>query len=141
MDVLLKRRGRWQAGRRIWRNVFYTSRQCSSPRIPAGLVESIRNGFSGSFESPPRLHQTIPGADPSMLLIMPAWQRGGDIGIKMVTVDARRSRQGGEAVNGVDVLLDGASGAVARLLDARGLTGPNPAAASSRASSLLSRKR
>ena len=25
-------------------------------------------GFSGSFESPPRLHQTIPGAHPSTLL-------------------------------------------------------------------------
>ena len=70
---------------------------------PAGLVESIRDGFNGSLESLPRVHQTIPGAHPSTLLLMPAWQRGGDIGIKMVTVDARRSRQGGEAVNGVYV--------------------------------------
>lgn len=107
---------------------------------PAGLVESIRNGFRGSFESPPRLHQTIPGAEPSTLLIMPAWQRGGDIGIKMVTVDARRSRQGGEAVNGVYVLLDGASGAVSALLDARVLTASRTAAVSALASSLLARK-
>jgi hypothetical protein len=66
---------------------------------PAGLIESIRNGCNGNLDSSPRLHQTIPGAHSSTLLIMPAWQRGGDIGIKMVTVDAWRSRQGGEAVN------------------------------------------
>ena len=107
---------------------------------PAGLVESIRNGFNGSLESPPRLHQTIPGAHPSTLLIMPAWQRGGDIGIKMVTVDAWRSRQGGEAVNGVYVLLDGASGGVSALLDARVLTASRTAAVSALASSLLARK-
>lgn len=107
---------------------------------PAGLIESIRNGFNGSVESSPRLHQTIPGAHPSTLLIMPAWQRGRDIGIKIVTVDARRSRQGGEAVNGVYVLLDGASGAVAALLDARVLTATRTAAVSALASSLLARK-
>lgn len=107
---------------------------------PAGLVESIRNGFNGSLESSPRLHQTIPGAHPLTLLIMPAWQRGGDIGIKMVTVDAWRSRQGGEAVNGVYVLLDGASGAASALLDARVLTASRTAAASALASSLLARK-
>jgi ornithine cyclodeaminase/alanine dehydrogenase-like protein (mu-crystallin family) len=95
---------------------------------PAGLVESIRDGFNGSLESLPRLHQTIPGAHPSTLLLMPAWQRGGDIGIKMVTVDARRSRQGGEAVNGVYVLLDGASGSVSALLDAHVLTASRTAA-------------
>jgi len=107
---------------------------------PAGLVESIRNGFNGSLESPPRLHQKIPGAHPSTLLIMPAWQRGGDIGIKMVTVNAWRSQQGGEAVNGVYVLLDGASGAVSALLDARVLTASRTAAVSALASSLLARK-
>ena len=107
---------------------------------PAGLVESIRIGFNGSLESSPRLHQTIPGAHPSTLLIMPAWQRGGDIGIKMVTVDACRSRQGGEAVNGVYVLLDGASGAASALLDARVLTASRTAAVSALASSLLARK-
>jgi hypothetical protein len=48
---------------------------------PAGLIESIRNGFNGNLDSSPRLHQTIPDAHPSTLLIMPAWQRGGDIGI------------------------------------------------------------
>jgi len=58
----------------------------------------------------------------------------------MVTVDARRSRQGGEAVNGVYVLLDGASGAVSALLDARVLTASHTAAVSALASSLLARK-
>jgi ornithine cyclodeaminase len=107
---------------------------------PAGLVESIRHGFSGGLQSSPRLHQTIPGANPSTLLIMPAWQRGGDIGIKMVTVDAHRSRQGGEAVNGVYVLLDGASGAVTALLDATVLTASRTAAVSALASSMLARR-
>jgi ornithine cyclodeaminase len=58
----------------------------------------------------------------------------------MVTVDAWRSRQGGEAVNGVYVLLDGASGAVSALLDARVLTASRTAAVSALASSLLARK-
>jgi ornithine cyclodeaminase/alanine dehydrogenase-like protein (mu-crystallin family) len=107
---------------------------------PAGLVEAIRNGFNGSLESPTRMHQTIPGAHPSTLLIMPAWQRGGDIGIKLVTVDAWRGQQGGEAVNGVYVLLDGASGGVSALLDARVLTAARTAAVSALASSLLARE-
>jgi ornithine cyclodeaminase/alanine dehydrogenase-like protein (mu-crystallin family) len=33
---------------------------------PAGLVQSIRNGFNGNLDSSPRLHQTIPGAHPAM---------------------------------------------------------------------------
>ena len=107
---------------------------------PADLIESIRNGFNGGLESPTRMHQTIPGAHPSTLLIMPAWQRGGDIGIKLVTVDAWRGQQGGEAVNGVYVLLDGASGGVSALLDARVLTAARTAAVSALASSLLARQ-
>jgi ornithine cyclodeaminase len=107
---------------------------------PAGLVESIRRGFNGSLESPTRMHQTIPGAHPSKLLIMPAWQRGGDIGIKLVTVDAWRGQQGGEAVNGIYVLLDSVSGGVSALLDARVLTAARTAAVSALASSLLARE-
>jgi alanine dehydrogenase len=106
---------------------------------PAGLVESIRTGFGGILQSAPRFHQTIPGAHPSTLLIMPAWQLGGDIGIKLVTVDAHRSKLGGEAVNGVYVYLDGASGVVSAMLDARVLTACRTAAVSSLASSLLAR--
>src|SRR6202035_1854884 len=119
-----KSRGWLPAGHRTWRNALIHLEDLHLRELfePAGLVESIRNGFNGSLESPTRIHQTIPGAHPSTLLIMPAWQRGGDIGIKLVTVDAWRGQQGGEAVNGLYVLLDGASGGVSALLDARVLT-------------------
>ena len=107
---------------------------------PAGLIEAIRSGFSGSFESSPRMHQSIPGAHPSTLLIMPAWQQGGDIGIKLVTVDVGRANRGGEAVNGIYVLLDGTTGAMSALLDARVLTASRTAAVSALAASLLARE-
>jgi alanine dehydrogenase len=107
---------------------------------PAGLSEAIRRGFSGAFESAPRMHQSIPGAHPSTLLIMPAWQRSGDIGIKLVTVDVGRANRGGEGVNGIYVLLDGTTGAASALLDARVLTASRTAAVSALAASLLARE-
>ena len=107
---------------------------------PAGLIEAIRSGFRGSFENSPRIHQSIPGAHPSTLLIMPAWQPGGDIGVKLVTVDVGRANRGGEAVNGIYVLLDGTTGAASALLDARVLTASRTAAVSALAASLLARE-
>jgi len=54
---------------------------------------------------------------------MPAWQRGGDNRYQMSPSMRWRSRQGGEAVNGVYVVLMSLPALVSALLDARVLTG------------------
>ena len=51
------------------------------------LIEALREAFRGEAEAPLRHHHTVPTADgDATLLIMPAWEAGTAIGIKLVTL-------------------------------------------------------
>ena len=53
------------------------------------LVEPLRQAFASDAHSPPRAHYDLEAQDqPRTLLLMPAWQPAGDIGIKIATVFA-----------------------------------------------------
>jgi ornithine cyclodeaminase/alanine dehydrogenase-like protein (mu-crystallin family) len=105
------------------------------------LVERLRRAFRRGAEVPVRHHHEIanPGGPAGTLLLMPAWQAGRHIGIKLVTIFPDNDSRGLPSVMGAYLLLDGKSGAPIALIDGPMLTVKRTAAASALASSYLSR--
>lgn len=110
------------------------------------LVERLRQAFRRDITVPLRHHHTIEAGEgeggeglSATLLLMPAWQAGRHIGIKMVTIFPENSAHGLPAVMGTYLLLDGRTGSPLALIDGPTLTARRTAAASALASSYLSR--
>ncbi|MDJ0608639.1 MAG: ornithine cyclodeaminase family protein [Kiloniellales bacterium] len=105
------------------------------------LVERLRQAFRRGVEAPVRHHHEIenPGCDPATLLLMPAWQPGRQIGVKIVTVFPSNADRNLPAVMGAYLLIDGKTGSPKALIDGPMLTLKRTAAASALASGYLSR--
>lgn len=105
------------------------------------LVDAIRDAFRRGGVSPERHHHSIPGDDREdiTLLLMPAWNREGDFGIKLAAVAPSNAALGHPTLNGAYVLFSGATGIPLAILDAGALTARRTAAASALASRYLSR--
>jgi len=105
------------------------------------LVERLRQAFRRDIEVPVRHHHDIenPLGPEGTLLLMPAWQVGRHIGIKMVTIFPGNGEKNLPAVMGVYMLLNGKTGQPQALIDGPTLTVKRTAAASALASSYLSR--
>jgi alanine dehydrogenase len=106
------------------------------------LVESLRQMFRTGCEAPLRHHHTIKdpsGGPDATLLLMPAWQSGTHIGIKLVTVFPGNASAGLPSIMGAYLLLDGKTGEPVALLDGPALTVRRTAAASALAASYLAR--
>jgi len=104
------------------------------------LVNALREMFAtGGCEAPPRHHHTIPvpNSPDATLLLMPAWQSGNYIGVKLVTVFPGNAALGQPAIAGMYLLLDGAKGHVLAMLDGGELTARRTAAASALAAQYL----
>jgi alanine dehydrogenase len=95
----------------------------------------------GGKSTPPRHHHTIPVPDgaAATLLLMPAWQTGRNIGVKVVTVFPGNVGQDVPSVMGAYLLLDGRTGRPEVLVDGPALTARRTAAASALAASYLAR--
>jgi ornithine cyclodeaminase len=105
------------------------------------LIDALAAMFKAGAEVPLRHHHAIdvPGAPRATLLLMPAWQPGTALGIKIVSVFPGNAAKSLPAVMGQYLLLDAASGAPKSLLDGTALTLRRTAAASALASRFLSR--
>jgi len=107
------------------------------------LVAALREMFRAGCEVPLRHHHTIPAPDPNAapgtLLLMPAWQHGRSLGVKIVTVFSDNARHSLPAVQGTYMLLDAATGVPKALLDGTALTLRRTAAASALAAGFLAR--
>ncbi len=106
------------------------------------LVEALRNGFSNdNIKVPQRHHHDYPnpGKSDSTLLLMPAWQKGEYLGVKLVTVSPENGNLGLPAIQGVYNLFDAKTGKLLAQLDGKSLTAKRTAATSALASSFLSR--
>lgn len=105
------------------------------------LVESLRQMFRSGCTVPVRHHHsvTVPGVADATLLLMPAWQSGQHIGVKMVTVFPSNAGRSLPSVMGIYVLLDGNTGEPLALIDGPALTLRRTAAASALAASYLAR--
>lgn len=105
-----------------------------------GLVDCLREAFRQGAESPPRHHHAVggPGTD-ATLLLMPAWQPGRALGVKVVTVFPGNAARGLSAVQAAYLLLDAQTGSPRALMDGAALTRRRTAAASALAATYLAR--
>ncbi len=108
---------------------------------PPSLVEALRQMFRAGAETPARHHHAIPvpGRPDASLLLMPAWQAGRQIGVKLVTVFPDNAARQEPSLGGAYVLLDGQTGRTLALMDGPALTLRRTAAASALAASYLAR--
>ncbi len=108
------------------------------------LIDALRAMFRDGCEAPARHHHRVAAATaegaPGTLLLMPAWQAGRGLGIKIVTVFPDNARRSLPAVYGTYLLLDAATGMPLALLDGTALTLRRTAAASALAADFLARR-
>ena len=105
------------------------------------LIDALATAFGGEFEVPPRASHEIPLADGNAgtLLLMPAWQSGGSMGVKIATVFPDNAAQGYPAVSASYILMSAQTGVPIAVLDGTEITLRRTAAASALASTCLSR--
>ena len=107
-------------------------------RLPwPALVAALRAMFISGCEVPPR-HAHRVGDDASMLL-MPAWQPGGLMGVKTVNIFPGNGALGLPGVHASYALFDARTGQPLATLDGSELTARRTAAASALAASFLAR--
>ncbi|WNH11869.1 ornithine cyclodeaminase family protein [Thalassobellus suaedae] len=109
-----------------------------------GLIEALKIGFSNAdIEVPMRHHHDFSNPKEekdSTLLLMPAFNPGNDLGVKIATVSPNNGIYNLPAIQGMYIYLDGHKGFIKAILEAKSLTAKRTAAASALASSFLSRK-
>jgi alanine dehydrogenase len=106
------------------------------------LIEALRQMFRAGIVAPPRHVHSVPaggGRADGTLMVMPAWQAGRHLGIKLVTVFPDNGEQSLSAVQGTYVLLDGRTGIRRAIIDGQALTLRRTAAASALAAFYLAR--
>lgn len=106
------------------------------------LVAALKKAFASDIETPLRQHFDIPNPESSRettLLMMPSWQSGADIGVKLVTVTPESFKFQLPSIQGMYVLFDAVKGCVKATMDAPALTAKRTAAASALASQFISR--
>ncbi|MGH8223777.1 MAG: ornithine cyclodeaminase family protein, partial [Woeseiaceae bacterium] len=107
----------------------------------AELVDTLEEAFRQGATVPRRTHHAldVPGEPQGSLLLMPAWQPGHALGVKIVSVLPGNAKRGIGAVQAAYLLME-ATGVPRCLLDGSELTLRRTAAASALASRHLSRK-
>lgn len=107
------------------------------------LTEALRDGFRNNIETPMRHHHDYANpkeSQDSTLLLMPSWEAGSNLGVKIVTVSPDNGKHDLPSIQGIYLLFDAHKGAPKALLDGKALTVKRTAAASALASSYLSNK-
>ncbi len=102
------------------------------------LVEALASGLQAPIEVPAR-SVLSPNHDDSCVLVMPAWQRGQRMGVKLVSVWPGNGALGLPAVSGVYVLISCETGQPLAVMDGTELTLRRTAAAAALAARLLAR--
>jgi len=107
----------------------------------ASLVDRLDRMFREGCELPVRHHHAVrtPDGPDATLLLMPAWQVGRHIGVKIVTVFPGNADKGLPAIMGQYLLSDARTGAPLALIDGQAITVRRTACASALASRYLSR--
>jgi alanine dehydrogenase len=105
------------------------------------LMDAIAEQFRTGAELPLRHHHNIAkdGEDDATILIMPAWEKDGYLGIKLVTVTPGNLARGLPSVMAFYALSSGVTGEPLAMIDGPVLTGRRTAAASGLAARYLAR--
>jgi ornithine cyclodeaminase len=117
--------------------------EATRSRLPfAALIGALRTLHVSGCEVPPRAVHAVTqpdGAQAGHLLLMPAWQAGALLGVKIVSVFPGNAARALPAVHGVYLLLDASTGVPLAQLDGSELTSRRTAAVSALAASYLAR--
>lgn len=106
----------------------------------AALNDAIRKMFVQGCEVPLRhVHAIETDHDPATLLLMPAWQKGGRLGIKTVNIFAANVTVGLPGLHSTYLLYDARTGVPLAQLDGNEITSRRTAAASALAATMLAR--
>ena len=104
------------------------------------LIDRLATTFRQGVESPPRHHHSMQRPDgEATMLLMPAWEKSGYIGMKMVNVFPQNADAGLPAISGLYILCEGKHGRPLACLDGSELTRRRTAAASALAARELAR--
>jgi len=107
------------------------------------LIAGLKNAFQEDYQVPVRHHHNYENpkeGKESTLLLMPAWQAGKYLGVKIITVSPENGKYNLPSIHGIYTLFDAHQGMPLAQLDARALTNLRTAATSALASSFLSKK-
>jgi len=118
------------------------SSQAVATALPwTALIDRLDATFRQGIEAPPRHHHAINRADgEATMLLMPAWEPDGFIGMKMVNVFPQNAQHGLPAISGLYLLCDGSTGQPLACMDGSELTRRRTAAASALAARYLARE-
>ncbi|WP_120498470.1 ornithine cyclodeaminase family protein [Kiloniella sp. EL199] len=119
-----------------------TAEQVAKSLDYPSLVEALREAFQSKITVPMRHHHDMEqpnGRRESTLLLMPAWESGKSVGVKLVTVSPENGEKNLPAIQGIYILFDGDTGTPKALIEAKTLTARRTAAASALATSYLAR--
>ncbi len=105
------------------------------------LVPAIAAMFAEGCQVPLRHAHTVgtPETGQGTLLLMPAWQAGGRLGVKTVGIYPENRHQGLPGLHSVYILFEAATGVPLALFDGNVITSRRTAAASALAARYLSR--
>ena len=105
------------------------------------LIDTLRVGFKENHvETPMRHHHDYPNPKEdieSTLLLMPSWEAGTDIGVKIVSVNPNNGKYDLPSIQGTYLYLNAHTGSLNAIFDAKALTAKRTAAASALAASYL----
>ena len=116
--------------------------EATRERLPfPALVAALRAMFEHGCELPPRqvLELDRAASDGVTSLVMPAWQRGGCYGVKVVNIAPGNAARGLPGLHSTYVLYDATTGVPLAWLDGDEITARRTAATSALASSWLAR--
>jgi len=122
--------------------VQFLGSEATRERLPfAALVGALRAMFEQGCEVPPRqVLELAPAArDGVTSLVMPAWQRGGCYGVKVVNIAPGNAARGLPGLHSTYVLYDATTGVPLAWLDGDEITARRTAATSALAASWLAR--
>lgn len=103
------------------------------------LVEALRVGFEGEFNSPVRQTlETKDSEDSKLLLIKPAWDEDCTA-VKLLAINANNPQQGLPYIQGIIVIFDKETGAPLGVMDSTEVTCRRTAAASALAADYLAK--
>lgn len=102
------------------------------------LINALEHGFRRGGDAPLRHSHSI---GDNTLLLMPSWQLGGMMGLKMTMVCPENSKQNLENIQSTYILSDAQTGAIKAVMDGDELTFRRTACASALASSYLSNEK